>query len=86
MIEKKENLVNIELSPGGRILYTTRTDFIEDGILQTSKLRKKSLSPGADMSNEPAEVQAIASVNWTAEVIEEYKKSQQLMVAVPRTE
>ena len=47
----------------------------EDGVELTRSFHRYVLSPGQDVTNEPAEVQAIANAVWTEEIINAYSAS-----------
>jgi len=51
----------------------TKTAVIEDGVELSSSFHRHVVAPGADVSGESAEVQAIAAVVHTAEVIAAYQ-------------
>ena len=47
----------------------------EDGVELTRSFSRYVLTPGQNVSNESAEIQSIASVIWTEELIAEYEAS-----------
>ena len=47
----------------------------EDGVELTRSFHRYVLSPGQDVTNESAEVQAIANAVWTEEIINAYSAS-----------
>jgi len=51
----------------------TKTAVIEDGVELSSSFHRHVVAPGADVSGESAEVQAIAAAVHTAEVIAAYQ-------------
>ena len=53
-----------------------RSDIIKDDAtdeIKATTFHRHVLSPGADISNEPAEVQAVCNAVWTDEVIAAYE-------------
>ena len=55
-----------------------RSDIIKDDAtdeIKATTFHRHVLSPGADISNEAPEVQAICNAIWTAEVIAAYQAS-----------
>jgi hypothetical protein len=49
----------------------------EDGVELTRSFSRYVLTPGQDISNESEEVQSIASVIWTEDIVAQYEASQQ---------
>jgi hypothetical protein len=47
----------------------------EDGVELTRSFSRYVLTPGQDISNESEEVQSIASVIWTEDIIAQYEAS-----------
>jgi len=73
----KETVVDqITVTENGIILYREATKIIEDGVELTKKYHRTSLTPGQDLTGQPANVQAIAQAAWTAEVIAAYQQAQ----------
>ena len=53
-----------------------RSDIIKDDVtdeIKATTFHRHVLSPGADISNEAPEVQAVCNAVWTAEVIAAYQ-------------
>lgn len=66
--ERQEN--KIEIIPPFAILECRRSDIVEkDGVEVGRQYHRHAKYPGDDMSNECAEMQAVAQALWTDEVI-----------------
>jgi hypothetical protein len=73
----KETIVDqITVTENGIILYREATKIIEDGVELTKKYHRTSLTPGQDLTGQPANVVAIANTVWTEAVIEAYEAAQ----------
>jgi hypothetical protein len=64
-----------EILPNQIIQIRTTTVVEEDGVELARNHHRHVVHPGDDVSNEPQEVQDIASALWTAEVIAAYQAS-----------
>lgn len=72
----KETVVDqITVTENGTILYREATRLIEDGNLLTQTYHRTSLTPGQDLTGQPANVVAICNTVWTPEVIAAYQAS-----------
>ena len=69
-IEYKE-----EILPNQTIQLRTATIVERDGVEIGRQYHREVFVPGSDVSGAPGEVQAIASVLWTDEVITAYEAS-----------
>jgi hypothetical protein len=70
----KETVVDqITVTENGIILYREATKIFEDGVELTKKYHRTSLTPGQDLTGQPANVVAIANTVWTEAVIEAYQ-------------
>ena len=66
----------IEIIPPYNILQCRRADIVEkDGVEVGRTYHRHAKSPGDDMSEECAEMQAVATALWTAEVVAAYEAS-----------
>lgn len=75
-IEKKVFIDETTVSGNGVINVREATQILEDGnIIGNPLYRRWCLEPEQDISNECAQVKAIANAVWTDEVIAEYKAS-----------
>ena len=66
----KETLVDqITVTENGIVLYREATRIMEDGNELSKTFHRNSLTPGQDLTGQPANVVAICNTVWTAEVI-----------------
>jgi hypothetical protein len=75
-LEKQVVIDQITVTENGIILYREATKIIEDGVELTKKYHRTSLTPGQDLTGQPANVVAIANTVWTAECIAAYEAFQ----------
>ena len=66
----------ITVTKNGIVLYREATRIIEDGVQLTQTYHRSSLTPGQDLTSQPADVQAIAQAAWTPEVVAAYEAAQ----------
>ena len=70
----KETVVDqITVTENGIVLYREATRIMEDGEEISKKYHRTSLTPGQDLSGQPANVVAICNVAWTPEVVSAYE-------------
>jgi hypothetical protein len=55
---------------------------VENGAVISTTVHRNSFSPGSNIAEQPAQVQAICNASWTADLIE---KAQQSLPSVPET-
>ena len=72
-ITKEKVIDQITVCENGIILYREATKIIEDGVELTKKYHRTSLTPGQDLTGQPANVVAIANTVWTSDVIAAYQ-------------
>jgi DNA-binding transcriptional LysR family regulator len=73
----KETVVDqITVTENGTVLYRQATRIMEDGNQLSQTYHRTSLTPGQDLTGQPANVAAICNVAWTPEVIAAYKAQQ----------
>ena len=72
-LEKVISVDLIEVVENGCIQVRTKTAIKEDGVEISSKFHRHVVVPGADVSGEDANVQAIAASIHTAEVVAAYE-------------
>jgi hypothetical protein len=78
----KEVAVNqITVTENGTVLVRETTTIKEDGVQLSQTYHRTSLTPGQDLSGQPANVQAIAAAAWTPEVISAYETAQAELAA-----
>jgi hypothetical protein len=63
----------ITVQENGTILYREATRIMEDGAQISQTFHRSSLTPGQDLTDQPANVAAICNAAWTPEVIAAYK-------------
>jgi len=66
----------ITVTEYGAVLYREATRILEDGVEISKTYHRSSLTPGQDISGVPANVQAICSAAWTAEVVAAFQAAQ----------
>jgi len=76
-IEKQVVVDQITVTENGIILYREATKIIEDGVELTKTYHRTSLTPGQDLTGQPAQVAAIANTVWTEEVVAAYQAQTQ---------
>ena len=70
----KETVVDqITVTENGTVLYREATRIMEDGNQLSQTYHRTSLTPGQDLTGQPANVAAICNVAWTPEVIAAYE-------------
>jgi DNA-binding transcriptional LysR family regulator len=73
----KETVVDqITVTENGIVLYREATRIIEDGKELTKTYHRSSLTPGQDLTGQPANVVAICNTAWTPEVVAAYQAAQ----------
>ena len=70
----KQTVVDqITVNENGAVLYREATRIMEDGVELSQTFHRTSLTPGQDLTGQPANVVAHCNVAWTAEVISAYQ-------------
>jgi DNA-binding transcriptional LysR family regulator len=72
-LEKTAVVDQITVTENGIVLYREATRVIEDGKELSKTFHRTSLTPGQDLTGQPANVVAIATAAWTPEVIAAYQ-------------
>lgn len=67
----------IEVVENGTLQVREATRILKDGEQIAQTYHRWSFAPGSDVSSMPANVQAIAQVTWTPEVISAYQAQQE---------
>ena len=75
-LTKQTVIDQITVTENGIVLYREATRIIEDGVQLTQTYHRTSLTPGQDLTDQPANVVAIAQAAWTAEVVAAYEAAQ----------
>ena len=74
MALSKETAVDqITVTENGTVLVREATRIMEDGNQISQTYHRTSLTPGQDLTDQPANVVAICNVAWTPEVIAAYQ-------------
>ena len=63
----------ITVTENGTVLYREATRILKDGNEIAKTYHRSSLTPGQDLTGQPANVAAICNAAWTPEVIAAYK-------------
>jgi len=63
----------ITVTENGTVLYREATRILKDGDQIAQTYHRSSLTPGQDLTDQPANVAAICNAAWTPEVIATYK-------------
>ena len=72
-LTKTTNVDQITVTENGIILFREATRIMEDGNEISKTYHRTSLTPGQDLTGQPANVVAIANAAWTAEVVAAYQ-------------
>ncbi len=72
-LTKTTNVDQITVTENGIVLYREATRIMEDGNELSKTYHRTSLTPGQDLTNQPAQVVAICNVAWTDAVIAAYQ-------------
>jgi hypothetical protein len=83
-LSKEQVIDKIEVVENGTLQVRQVTRIMEDGKELSSSYHRWSFAPGSDVSEMPANVQAIAAAAWTEEVIAAYEA--QLAANTPSAE
>ena len=76
-ITKQTAVDQITVAENGIVLYREVTRIIEDGKVLTQTYHRTSLTPGQNITGQPANVVAICNAAWTPEVIAAYQAQQE---------
>lgn len=74
-LTKEQAIDKVEVLEDGTLQVRQITRIMEDGVQLSSSYHRWSYSPGDDITEQPDNVQAIASVVWTPEVVAAYQAS-----------
>jgi len=72
-LTKEVAVDQITVTENGIVLYREATTIKEDGVEISKKYHRTSLTPGQDLTGQPANVVAICNAAWTQEVIAAYQ-------------
>ena len=72
-LTKEQVIDKVEVVENGTLQVRQVTRIMEDGKQLSSSYHRWAFTPGSDVSDQPANVQAIAAAVWTSEVIAAYE-------------
>jgi hypothetical protein len=72
-LSKEQVIDKIEVVENGTLQVRQVTRIMEDGKELSSSYHRWSFAPGSDVSEMPANVQAIATAAWTEEVVSAFE-------------
>ena len=72
-LEKTTSVDQITVTENGIVLYREATRIMEDGNEISKTYHRTSLTPGQDLTGQPANVVAICNAAWTSEVVAAYQ-------------
>jgi hypothetical protein len=72
-LTKEQKIDKIEVVENGTLQVRQVTRIMEDGKELSSSYHRWAFEPGSDVSEQPANVQAIAAAAWTPAVIAAYQ-------------
>jgi hypothetical protein len=73
----KQTVVDqITVTENGIVLYREATRVVEDGNEIAKTYHRTSLTPGQNLTGQPANVVAICNTAWTSEVVAAYQAAQ----------
>lgn len=75
-ITKQTAVDQITVCENGIVLYREATRVVEDGNEIAKTFHRTSLTPGQDLTGQPANVVAICNAAWTSEVVAAYQAAQ----------
>ena len=75
-LTKTTTVDQITVTENGIVLFREATRIMEDGNEISKTYHRTSLTPGQDLTGQPANVVAICNAAWTQEVIDAYNAAQ----------
>jgi DNA-binding transcriptional LysR family regulator len=72
-ITETKTVDQITVTENGIVLYREATRILKDGEQIAQTYHRSSLTPGQDLTGQPANVVAICNAAWTEEVISAYQ-------------
>jgi len=72
-LEKTTSVDQITVTENGIVLFREATRITEDGNEISKTYHRTSLTPGQDLTGQPANVVAICNAAWTSEVVAAYE-------------
>ena len=80
-LTKTTTVDQITVNENGIVLYREATRIMEDGNEISKTYHRTSLTPGQDLTGQPAQVVAIAQAAWTPEVVAAYQAQMEAQAA-----
>ena len=74
-LTETKTIDQITVTENGTVLVREATRILKDGVQIAQTFHRWSFAPGQDVSEMPANVQAICNTAWSPEVIEAYQNS-----------
>ena len=71
-LTKTTTVDQVTVTENGIVLFREATRIMEDGNQISQTYHRTSLTPGQDLTGQPANVVAICNAAWTQEVIDAY--------------
>ena len=84
-LSKKQVIDKIEVLENGVIQVRQATTVIEDEVELSKTFHRWVYAPDSDISEQPANVQAIAKATWTQDVIDAFNKQKAEDAALENT-
>ena len=75
-LTKEVVIDKIEIVENGIVQVRQVTRIMEDGNELSKSYHRWTLTPGSDISDQPSNVQSIATAAWTDEIIDAYESQQ----------
>ena len=85
-LEKTTSVDQITVTENGIVLFREATRITEDGNEISKTYHRTSLTPGQDLTGQPANVVAICNAAWTTEVVAAYEAAQAAAAAARQGE
>lgn len=83
-LEKQITVDEITVTALGVVMVRELVEIVENGNVISTTVQRKSFSPGSNIVDQPAQVQAICNASWTPEIIEKAKQSLAVVTEVPQ--
>jgi len=72
-LQETKVIDQITVTENGTVLFREATRILKDGEQIAQTYHRTSLTPGQDLTGQPANVAAIATTAWTPEVVAAYE-------------
>ena len=74
-IEKIKSVDQITVTENNTVFYRETTRILEDGVELAKQYNRTTLTPGQNLTGQPANVVAICNAVWTPEVVTKYQSA-----------